>query len=97
MKTEYKFADEVLQVTFPYASEIGAASITAQVVTVSVVSGTDASPAALLSGSAQVSGSEVRQLVTGGVAGVRYKLHCLATFNDNRKLAREYFFDVVAP
>lgn len=95
MIIEQKSTDEVIPVTFPYAKEIGAAIITARVVTVTVLEGTDATPAAILSGVAQISGSEIRQLVQNGVAGVKYKLHCLATFDDGKKLAREYGVEVL--
>lgn len=94
---EQKSSDEIIQVTFPYADEIGVAAITAQVITASVFEGVDASPASVLLGVPQAAGSEVRQLVQNGVVDVRYKLHCLTTFNDGRKLARTYVFEVLAP
>lgn len=94
---ETKSTDEVIQVTFPYATEIGAAAIINKVITPTVIQGTDATPSAVLLGAAQVVGSEVRQLVQNGNDAVRYKLHCLATLDDGRKLARTYIFDAVAP
>lgn len=41
-------------------------------VTVSVKKGTDASPSALLLGSAQITGTDVRQLIQSGLDGVIY-------------------------
>lgn len=49
-------------------------SISSQSVSVSVYSGTDASPSALLSGSASASGTIVTQKFTGGTEGVMYKV-----------------------
>lgn len=97
MIVEQKSTDEVIQVTFPYAKEIGTATITGTVVTVTMLGGSDPTPAAILLGVAQISGNEVRQLVQNGVAGARYKLHCLATMNDTRKLASDYGIEVLPP
>ena len=56
---------------------LGETVITATV-TAAVWSGNDATPSALISGSAAVASPLVTQLVTGGVAGTIYKLVCAA-------------------
>jgi hypothetical protein len=53
-------------------------TITSAVWSVSVVTGVDASPSAMLSGSLAISGAKVTQMITGGVAGVVYRLICTA-------------------
>lgn len=53
--------------------------------TISVLEGTDASASSMISGTASVSGSRVSQMITGGVAGVRYCLKCAATFSDGQE------------
>jgi hypothetical protein len=45
-------------------------------VVVTVDAGEDANPSALLNGAASVGMSEVSQPVTGGVAGVDYRVEC---------------------
>jgi hypothetical protein len=96
---ETKKTDEVIPVKFDYAFEADGVAITAQVITVTRLSGTaDPSPGDTIAGlPPQVTGSVVLQLMKNGIAGTRYKLHCLATFADGRKLARDYLCDVVAP
>lgn len=42
-------------------------------------SGTDATPSAIISGAAAISGGQVTQTITGGVVGVTYLLKCSAT------------------
>lgn len=54
-------------------------TITNATCTVSLLSGTDASYADLLDGSAQISGTSVYQRVKSGVAGCTYKIRCEAT------------------
>lgn len=52
------------------------ATITDQIVQVSVYSGVDTNPTVVLSGAASHSGLVVTQALTGGVAGVIYYLTC---------------------
>ncbi len=52
----------------------------------SLYSGTDASPTALVSGSATVTGGEVAQLIIAGVAGNVYLLTCTITTSDTQTL-----------
>lgn len=55
------------------------ATVSSAVVTVSVLSGTDAEPGNLLDGAAQAVGSSVYQRIKSGVAGCTYKIKCVAT------------------
>lgn len=57
-------------------------SISGATATASVWAGVDADPAAVLSGSPTVSGLIVTQGLTGGVAGVIYKVQIAATASD---------------
>jgi hypothetical protein len=79
---------EIAQLTFDFTStfEDITSAINAAVVSVSVWSGTDANPSALLSGAAAIvtpsNGTPARRVtqnVTGGLAGVIYQIECQAT------------------
>lgn len=65
---------EVVTLAFDFAALSGALALSAPVVSVTVASGTDASPSAILSGAASVSGTQVLQRVQAGVLQVTYKL-----------------------
>lgn len=54
-------------------------TISTQVVSATVYSGTDSNPSALISGSASASGAQVSQKITGGTTGVVYTLLCTIT------------------
>lgn len=58
----------------PYDSISAVTSITA-----SVISGSDPSPASLLSGQPSIIGTQVTQMVTKGVAGTRYLVTVIVT------------------
>ena len=63
-----------------FTSLLGTAeTISTQVVSASVYSGTDGAPAGIVNGAASVSGSVVSQSITGGVIGVTYLLKCQIT------------------
>lgn len=62
------------------------ATISSASVTVSVEHGTDASPDSMRSGSYSISGTQVRQMVTGGVHGVTYLFEFTATLSDGQVL-----------
>lgn len=72
-----KYVNEKIVVSCDFAKRLpigvslaaGTASVTAEVLT-----GVDASPSAILSGAASISGSKVLQFVINGVSGVTYKL-----------------------
>ena len=62
---------------FPFTSMLASTeTISAAAVTAEVYSGTDATPSAIISGAASISGSEVTQKITAGTVGVIYKLTC---------------------
>lgn len=66
---------------------IAVEAILTKVVTASVYSGTDANPSALISGaSTNPTFSTVRQVITGGVAGVIYSLLCTVTTNQGQTI-----------
>lgn len=75
-----KIAAEVKNVTFDFTSLLASGeTISTQVVTAAVYSGTDAAPSAIISGAASASGSVVTQKITGGTTGVIYELTCTIT------------------
>lgn len=51
-------------------------------------SGTDATPSAIISGAASISGSQVTQTITDGVIGVTYLLKCSVTTSLGYQLER---------
>jgi hypothetical protein len=87
---DHKDPEEIIVVTFPFAGELGAATINAgPTVTVTVLEGTDPSPAGIKNGPAQISGSDVFQSINAlTLVGVKYHLQCLATLSDGRRLVR---------
>jgi len=68
---------EVIPVTFDFKNLLD--GIDSATVSVSIKTGTDANPAALLYSSAQITGTQVRQLIQGGVDGVVYLIRVDAT------------------
>ena len=94
-KFETKSIDEVIPATVDYPDET-ALNVIAQVISMSVMSGVDATPDNMRQGVAQATGGIVIQLLKDGVIGVQYNAHCLATFGDGSKLARDYRFKVKA-
>lgn len=58
---------------------VGGETISTATITVTVVSGSDASPSAIKSGSTTHTNGVVKQLITGGVNGVFYLLSCAVT------------------
>lgn len=61
--------------------------ITSAVWSITVLEGTDADAADMISGSPIIADDLVSQLIIDGVAGVKYCLECLATFSDGQKVA----------
>lgn len=82
---------------FDFTDDLAAAeTISTQVVTATVYSGTDANPSAIISGSASASGAEVSQKVTGGTAGVVYTLLCTVTTSLSQTLTRAAYLAVMS-
>ena len=91
-----KLVSSTHRVVFEFVGELlPSETISTQAVTASVYSGTDASPSSLISGAASASGSQVTQLLTGGVEGVVYKLTCTVTTSEGQTLVKTGFLAVV--
>lgn len=69
-----KDPDEIITLTFDFTNITSAVSN--PVLSITVVEGTDPTPAAMLSGAAQIVGAKVLQKITGGVSSVRYDIRC---------------------
>jgi hypothetical protein len=78
---------EIIPLTFDFSVELAAAQTIqgTPTVAVTVYSGTDASPGAILSGAATVLGARVRQNVQGGLVDVQYLIKVTATTNTGLK------------
>lgn len=91
-----KLAGSTLTINFDFISNLAVSeTISTQVVTATVYSGTDANPSAMISGSASASGTIVSQSVTGGVEGVVYYLKCTITTSTGQTLVQTGFLAVV--
>lgn len=72
---------------FDFTSDLAVGeTISTQVVTATVYSGTDANPSAIISGVASASGAIVSQKITAGTAGVIYTLLCTITTSASQTL-----------
>jgi hypothetical protein len=75
-----KFLGESPNVKFDFTSSLAPTeTISTQVCTATVYSGTDSSPQSIIAGAASASGQVVTQRVIGGVVGVIYELKCTIT------------------
>ena len=75
-----KRSDAQVPVHFPFADQLEfGETISGQVVTCVVFTGTDANPSAVLFGSPTMANNTVTQVVTGGVPGTIYQLVAMAT------------------
>ncbi len=91
-----KSVSEVEFVTFDVSRYLnGGETLSSATITVTVKTGVDATPNNIKSGSAQLSGGVVKQLITGGVAGVTYKLSCVIVTNQRTLNAVECYLPVV--
>lgn len=87
MTLKEKAPTEIVPLTFDFAADIAtAATVTVVSVAVSVITGTDPTPANILQGAATASGATVTQWITGGVDGVRYKILCTVNASDGQRL-----------
>ena len=77
MSLPIKRPSESVVVSFDFSSELTV--VDSAVVSVDLVSGYDAAPAAFLDGAHQLSGDKVLQRITAGVANADYKLTAVAT------------------
>lgn len=80
-----KFVEEKVIVTFDFMSVLASdETISAAGFTASVYSGIDSNPQAIVSGSAQIFGTEVRQLIIGGKTDTVYNLLCTVTTSNGQ-------------
>lgn len=70
-------------------------TISGAAVTAAVYSGVDASPSAIVSGAATISGSQVSQKFTAGTVGVIYQLTCTVTTSSSNTLVMSAFLAVI--
>jgi len=93
-----KNVSEILLLTFEFLSRLSITNeiVDSAIVTASVWSGNDQSPANILSGLPDVVGvSTVTQLVTGGVLGTTYVLNCIAITSSGQKLALNGYLSIL--
>ena len=84
---EPKLQGESRNYSFPFGSLLGnGVTILTAVVTASVYSGDDATPSAIVNGSATISGQTVTQNITAGVPGVTYQVKAAITTSDSQTL-----------
>lgn len=91
-----KLVGETLATTFDFLSLLAIGeTISSASCTASVYSGVDASPSAILSGGAAISGSKVTQTVTAGTLGVTYLLLCSVVTSLSHTLQISAFLCIV--
>lgn len=82
-----KYSGVTATYTFDFAADLASGeTISTQVCTAAVYSGTDASPSSIISGAATASGSVVSQDITGGTEGVIYQITCTITTSEGQTL-----------
>ncbi len=93
---EAKRAAETRNEVFDFTSRLAAGeTLSTATVTATVYSGTDASPSAVISGSASISGAKVTQKITAGTLGVMYLLSCSVTTSAGQTLLLEGILPIV--
>jgi len=86
---------EKFWISFDYAAELEAGeTISSVALSIEVITGTDATPANVLSGTPVIQTGDVVQLIQGGVTEVVYAFLCLATLSTGRILARSALLPV---
>ena len=91
-----KYSGETTNVVFDFTSRLGVSETISSAATVATVySGVDASPSAMVSGSASISGTQVTQLITAGVTGVVYNLQCTVVTSLGQTLQQQGFLAVL--
>ena len=85
-KFSSKDPEEIIELGFEFAAIIEAAeTITSASFDVSVLSGSDATPTAMLYGSPIIAGTVVSHKISGGVDGCTYRIECTANTSANNK------------
>ena len=91
-----KLAGETKTITFDFTSLLASGeTISTQQCAATVYSGTDATPSAIISGSASASGAVVSQKVTAGTVGVIYSIVCTITTSLTQTLQLSGFLAVL--
>ena len=91
-----KFTGSTKSFLWDFLSDLAVSeTLSTATVTISVYSGTDASPGSMISGAASISGSQVSQKLTGGVLGVIYEALCTVTTSLGQTLEQSSFIAVV--
>lgn len=87
---------EKFYISFDFTAELDAGeTIVSVAITNEVIGGVDATPAAMLSGSATIQAGAVLQIIMGGKASCTYAPKCMATTSSGRILARAALLPVV--
>ena len=90
-----KDSTEIKKYIFDFISRLAIGeTISTQVVTASVYSGTDTTPSAIVSGVATASGTRVTQTIVGGVLGNIYQLICTITTSTGQTLTLSAFLAI---
>lgn len=90
-----KQTGESSHAVFDFISRLGVSeTISTASVVATVYSGVDALPSAVVSGAAAISGTQVTQLLTAGVAGTIYQLVCTITTSLGQTLSIPAFLAV---
>lgn len=96
VEIEAKYVSETRNQVFDFISYLAIGeTLSSASVAATVYSGTDASPSALISGSASISGTKVTQVITNGTLGVTYLLKCTAVTSASQTLVLEGYLVVV--
>ncbi len=98
MKTTFrgKTSSEKINEVFDFENQLASSeTISTASVTATVYSGTDASPSAIVSGSASISGAQVTQKIVDGTEGVVYLLTCTVTTSAGQTLSLGGFLPVI--
>lgn len=92
-----KGSAETRRESFDFISKLAAGETISgtPVVTCTVWSGVDASPSNVVSGTASVSGTKAVQTLTGGIAGVIYKLVCVVVTSLGQTLTLTGYLAVI--
>ena len=97
VELDAKRQTETVLVAFDFTSFLNLGeTVSTQVTTSSVWSGTDSSPAAMISGASSNASGVISQLITGGLAGVLYLLSCTITTSLGQTLVGSAYMAVKA-
>lgn len=92
-----KLVAETITVSFDFLSRLAIGeTITTAITNATVFSGVDATPSGLISGSSTIVVSAVNQKLTGGLAGVVYKVACSIRTSSGNILIEEALVAVLS-